>query len=126
MTGSHAVLRPAEQLARSAPSQLEDARRHVGALLAAARELTAVLPAEGADPAWVLARRLATLPAAPPAATARDLHAADAAFRTALLDALDAVRACRQTRHVSGACWFAAEPGVDGCGDVLRTAHAVS
>jgi hypothetical protein len=52
-----------------------------------------------------------------------ELRHATSEFETALTDALDAVRRCRQTEHGSGQCWFSASPGIDGCGEVLRAAH---
>lgn len=125
-----ALLRPAERLARSAPSEIADARRTVEAVLASAAELVRLLPAPATtdpDPVWTLARRLAELPS--PASLDRQLASvavADAAFRAALVSSLDAIRMCRQTLHVSGACWFATGSGIDGCGEVLRTAHALS
>jgi Lon protease-like protein len=124
-----ALLRPAERLARSTPSEIEDARRRVSRTLAAARSLAAVLPSEtgGDDPARSLARRLAALaPRGPEAAPPTDLAAAEAAFRAALVATIDAVRTCRQTLHVSGACWFADVAGEDGCGELLRIGHALS
>lgn len=124
-----AVLRPAERLARSSPSEIEDARRSVGATVRAARTLQGELPPAhpGEDPVWRLARRLAALPAVTATTEeASDVAAADARFRRSLVDALDAVRTCRQTLHVSGACWFADADGADGCGEVLRIAHILS
>ncbi len=127
MSTHHVFLRPAERLARSAPSEIEDARRRVGAVIVSARALTRVLPDAEADPVALLARRLATLPWVTPTATDDlDRPTAEAAFRDALVHSLDAVRTCRQTLHVSGACWFADVAGEDGCGEVLRTAHALS
>lgn len=128
MSGHPAVLRPAERLARSAPSEIEDARRSVADVLAAAVELVALLPAgPDVDPVWALARRLALLPTPDPVRRrAPSLAVADAAFRAALVGSVDAIRMCRQTLHVSGACWFADGPRVDGCGEVLRTVHALS
>lgn len=129
MSGHPAVLRPAERLARSAPSEIADARRSVDAVLRTASELAELLPAvedDDLDPVWVLARRLARLRVAAPADRERSLTAADAAFRASLVGSLEAIRMCRQTLHVSGACWFAIGEGVDGCGEVLRTAHALS
>jgi hypothetical protein len=46
-------------------------------------------------------------------------------FRAALRGSLDAVRMCRQVVHRSNTCWFSGVPGVDGCAQVLRTAHLV-
>jgi hypothetical protein len=50
-------------------------------------------------------------------------EAATRGFELALTGAVDAVRRCRQIEHGTGRCWFAAVPGVDGCGEVLRAAH---
>lgn len=131
MSGHPALLRPAERLARSAPSEIGDARRSVDEVLAAAADLAGLLPAattaDEADPVWQLARRLAPLRV--PSVSERRMaavDAADAAFRSALVGSLEAIRMCRQTLHVSGACWFATGAGADGCGDVLRAAHALS
>ena len=126
-------------LARDDPAGLATAQGHLDDLLRAARALTLAAHHAPADatcagagcaldpfPAGAelcgLAHRLAGLvgdgdlerPSA-------DL--AVAGFRRALVDALDAVRACRQTAHQQGGCWFAADPGVDGCAEVLRLAH---
>lgn len=130
MSGHPALLRPAERLARSAPSEIADARRTVDAVLVAAGELVRLLPPAppgAGDPVWTLARRLAEL-ASPDGRdpSLASVAVADAAFRAALVSSLDAIRMCRQTLHVSGACWFATGTGVDGCGEVLRTAHALS
>lgn len=129
MSGQPAVLRPAERLARSAPSEIADARRSVDGVLRSAAELSALLPpldGDEIDPVRALARRLARLRiAAAPDADA-SVAAADAAFRASLVGSLEAIRMCRQTLHVSGACWFAIGEGIDGCGEVLRIAHALS
>lgn len=128
MNGHHATLRACERLARSGPSQLEDARRSVTAILTSARSLTALLPDDaGADPVWKLARRLSHLPGMTSATTTpTDLAAADARFREVLVSSLESVRTCRQTLHVTGGCWFSDRPHTDGCGEVLRAAHALS
>lgn len=60
-----------------------------------------------------------------PATSSPVVHAAAEHFRAALAGAMDAVRACRQTAHPHGACWFAPDPRVDGCAVVLRVAHEV-
>lgn len=60
-----------------------------------------------------------------PVTSSAALPFAVAQFRAALPDAMDAVRACRQRAHPSGACWFSSEPGRDTCGDVLRATHAL-
>lgn len=131
MSGHPAVLHPAERLARSTPSELADARRSVDGVLVTASTLARLLPADDddrpVDPVWALARKLAGLRT--PALSERPLLSvavADVAFRAALVGSLDAIRMCRQTLHVSGACWFAVGAGTDGCGEVLRTAHSLS
>ncbi|MBW3621006.1 MAG: hypothetical protein KY461_12230 [Actinobacteria bacterium] len=129
MNGHPALLRPAERLARSAPSEISDARRSVDEVLRRAAELARLLPAgpDEPDPVWQLARRLASLRVPPsfgrPVAA---VEAADVAFRSAIVGSLEAIRMCRQTLHVSGACWFATGEVTDGCGEVLRAAHALS
>jgi hypothetical protein len=133
--------RPATTLARSGPAELADARLHLAQLLHDA----AVLHASAAhdpdvarcadagcgldgratgDELCALADRLAPLHSGP---VARDvpLHQAEERFRQALVTSLDAVRACRQTAHRSGTCWFSPLPDVDGCSEVLRLAHRV-
>jgi hypothetical protein len=128
-----------QPLARSGPAELADAQHHLDRLLAHAAALHAAashdpdiavcedaacrLPGvdDGSD-LCALADRLAGLhtgPPPPPVPVARAVEA----FRAALVDALDAVRACRQTAHPGGRCWFATMPDVDGCGEVLRLAH---
>lgn len=127
MSAHPALLRPEEQLARSTPAQIEEARRSVTAVIAAARRLAPLVPDHGpAEPIWALAGRLAELPGPAAAGAPIDLVAAEAGFRDALTASVEAVRTCRQTLHVSGACWFAAAPGDDGCGEVLRAAHELS
>jgi hypothetical protein len=128
-----------QQLARSGPAELADARNHLDHLLASAAALHAAaahdpdiavceeadcrLPsvADG-DELCALADRLAALHTGPPPPPL-PIDRAVARFRRALVDALDAVRACRQTAHPVGSCWFATVPDVDGCGEVLRIAH---
>lgn len=58
-----------------------------------------------------------------PATSSAALQFALAQFKAALPDAMDAVRACRQTAHPSGACWFSPESRREVCGAVLRLAH---
>lgn len=127
-----------DQLARSTPAQLAMAWRHRDVLAAAAVTLVAsaghdpdvspcrdggcLLTSTPDEPMCVMARRLASLSLTPPVIVA--LPVAVAGFRGALTDAVDAVRACRQTAHPVGMCWFADRPRVDGCGEVLRLAHA--
>jgi hypothetical protein len=128
-----------QPLARSGPAELADARHHLDRLLATAASVHAVAEhdpdvARCAEAACrladvtdggalcELADRLAGLHPGP-APTPIPLEQAIAHFRRALVDSLDAVRACRQTAHPVGACWFTAAPHVDGCGDVLRAAH---
>ena len=47
------------------------------------------------------------------------------AFVEALATSFEAVRTCRQMLHPAGMCWFAGVEGVDGCGEILRAAHAL-
>jgi hypothetical protein len=131
-----------QQLARSGAAEWEVARSHRAALLASARSLVrsanhrpGVAGCEAAGCALAdtgnadlcsVAHRLARI-------SDRDAEGlevaqsavaqAAAAFRHHLTGALDAVRACRQTAHPSGECWFSAEPGEDGCAPLLRLAH---
>jgi hypothetical protein len=127
------------ELARSGPAELADAHQHLQHLITSAAAVHAAaahdpdiavcedaacrLPEVGDGAALcALADRLADLhPGPPPERT--DLALAVARFRRALIASLDAVRACRQTAHPTGRCWFAAVPGVDGCGEVLQAAH---
>jgi hypothetical protein len=82
------------------------------------------------DPLCALAHQLAALgldvaePTPHPDADL-DIAEARARFLAALRGSLDAVRMCRQVVHRSHTCWFSAIPGVDGCAQVLRTAHLV-
>jgi hypothetical protein len=128
-----------QQLARSGPDELADAQAHLERLLSSAAVLQRAaahdpdvaicddaacrLPevADGTE-LCSLADRLAGLHPGPPPAP-EPLERAVERFRGAVVDALDAVRACRQTAHPVGSCWFAAFPDVDGCGEVLRIAH---
>lgn len=127
-----------DQLTRSTPAQLATAWRHREVLVATAaalvvsaghgrgvvrcRDASCALAATGSEPMCVVARHLSELAIEQPAVM--ELPLAVAAFNAALTDAVDAVRACRQTAHPVGSCWFAVGRGVDGCGDVLRLAHA--
>lgn len=137
-------IRLEERLARSGAAELDLARDHLDALVLAARGLVVAC---GHDPdrgdcvgagcglqshpdgtaLCLTAHRLDGLrddgPVTEPPV---DLEVAVVRFQRALTDALDAVRACRQTAHPSGQCWFSAARGVDGCGDVLRLAHRLS
>jgi hypothetical protein len=129
----------AAPLARDDPADHAAARRHLDDLLRAARAVALAVRHTPADATCAGAGcALAAVPAGPelcglahslaPLAgdgpvERRGTDPAVAAFRRALVDALDAVRACRQTAHQEGACWFAAGPGVDGCAEVLRLAH---
>jgi hypothetical protein len=127
------------ELARSGPAELADALQHLGHLITSAaavhtaaehdpdiavcEDAACRLP-EVADGAALcaLADRLADLHTGPPPERL-GLEVAVERFRRALVESLDAVRACRQTAHPIGRCWFAAVPGVDGCGEVLQAAH---
>jgi hypothetical protein len=130
-----------QPLARSGPGELADAQAHLGRLLAAAAQVHAAaahdpdvarcedaachLPdVEGGPELCALADRLTDLHPGPPPPPL-PLDRAVVRFRAALLASLDAVRACRQTAHPVGGCWFAGVPDVDGCGEVLRVAHRV-
>lgn len=137
-------IRLEERLARSGATELEEARHHLEVLVSAAQGLVATcahdpdrgdcgsagcaLRAHPDGPALcAIAHRLGGLHAPRHAAVAAsDVEEAARRFRAALTQALDAVRACRQTAHPSGHCWFTVVPGVDGCGDVLRLAHRLS
>lgn len=143
---------PATRLTATETGELDVARTHLRALVHAA---VGLLAAAGHDPdrgdcgdaacrlstvdegprLCSLAHRLAlvdlghgTAAAGPADATGSGtgLSAALAAFRLALVDALDAVRACRSVAHAEGRCWFTPAVGADGCGEVLRVAHRVS
>ena len=139
----HAVRRgpghPATELTRTSHLQLADARRRRDALLTAARSLHAALerscsgsecdppcPFHSIEGAALteLAVRLAADEDGP--APVREPSAAISSFRAALADGVEAVRACRQTLHPVGQCWFSTEPGDDGCGEVLHLAHRLS
>jgi hypothetical protein len=126
----------ADALARSGPAELAAAQRHRDGLLAAARSLVAACDHDPAhvgdasdcplrgrvdDDVCALAHRLARIE--PRAGLIVPVTFALAAFLCALTDAVDAVRTCRQTRHVGGTCWFGDGPGDDGCVEILRLVH---
>ena len=136
--------RASDGLARCGPDDLTRARTRRDRLLASARVLAALLDhdpdradcvdagcAMAGDPdgEWCgLVQRLADVE--PGHETSHDtsdgvahFEAAVLRFETALADAVDAVRRCRQTEHGAGRCWFTSLPDVDGCADVLRAAH---
>jgi hypothetical protein len=138
-------VRTSDRLARTETGEIDLARAHLARLVLASRGLVA---AAGHDPDRTgcrdagcgladvehgerrcrLAHRLALLdvvdaPVPPPGAAPPPLSRALERFDRAMVEALDAVRACRQTGHPGGACWFSAIPGHDGCGEVLRLAH---
>ena len=135
--------RAAERLTRSETGELDLARAHLHALVAAARAVSAVSrhdPDRGdcdeagcalahlADgPVWCrAAHRLSMIdvPTAPaPVPDGGDVASALATLRDATLDAQDAVRTCRSIGHAEGQCWFAGSAGGDVCGEVLRLAH---
>jgi hypothetical protein len=133
--------RPDADLARSGLAELELAHEHRDALVAAAAQVTS---AAGHDPDVAdcgdagcglaaldavgvalcgVAHRLSRLPGGPTVPAHGDLAAATAGFAAALVASADAIRACRQTAHAVGGCWFSPAPGIDGCGDVLRLLH---
>lgn len=138
----HAVRRAevhsATELTRTSHLELAEARRRRDSLLAAARSLRAAADRScpngcsrtcrlhhGADAQLTeLAARLAQLDDGP--ASVCEPSVALASFATALAEAIEAVRACRQTLHPVGECWFSTEPGDDGCGEILRLAHRLS
>jgi hypothetical protein len=136
-------IRLEERLARSGAAEMDAARHHLDALVAAAQRLVAAAghdPDRGdcasagcglqtfpdGDPLCATAHRLGVLRVPDADLSHVHLDVAVLRFQRALTEALDAVRTCRQTAHPSGACWFSAVPGVDGCGDVLRLAHRLS
>lgn len=121
-TPSARVFAGSAGLAHSGPAELARAWAHRDLLLAAARRLLASDDGrDGRYAAHDLVRRLALVEDAP--VMVAELAWARQAFEDALTDAVDAVRCCRQTDHRLGRCWFAAEPGGDGCSEVLRAAH---
>ncbi|GGI05098.1 hypothetical protein [Egicoccus halophilus] len=130
------------RLARSPATELTLAMEHLDALLRAAH---AVLGASGhaprTDGCAEAGCGLAAVGDGPdlcrlahqligerpvPATSSAVLGLAVRELRRALLDAMDAVRACRQTAHPNGACWFVPQTRRDGCAEVLRLAHAVA
>ena len=134
-----------ERLSRSETGEIERARTHLARLVGASQALVAACghhPDRGtcADAACLLAEvewgparchlahRLAMLDVVDvpvprlPTVNGTVAHATHR-FDRALLDSLDAVRACRQVAHTGGACWFASPGGPDGCLEVLRLAH---
>ncbi len=136
--------RASEVLARCGPDELARARTSRDRLLASARALAGVLAhdpdrADCTDAGCALAgspdrqrcglvHRLARVESERVTGDAPDpvplgVEEATRRFEEALTGAVGAIRRCRQTRHGSGHCWFAAAPHVDGCGEVLRTAH---
>jgi hypothetical protein len=126
-----------DELARCGPADLAGAVLLRDELLRAARSLVAAVAhdpdsadctdagcalAEHVDPPrCVLAHRLAAVEPGPwPTLT---FEVALSRFDAAIGDSIEAVRRCRQTEHGAGRCWFSPVPGVDGCGEILRTAH---
>lgn len=140
---------PSMRLTATTHLELADARRSRDTLLATARGVVDTHATEATSPpdpdagrpddlhldrdVTALARRLADLaPATSPAPAASPTPAettprtpvtARATFLEALAAAPGSVRACRQTLHPVGHCWFTDVPGADGCGEVLRLAH---
>lgn len=129
-----------DRLVRGDAEELDHAREHRWGLLLAADALRraaghlggggdcreagchlARLP-HGPD-RCVLAHRLADAEPVTATGAAPPLADAVAAFDAALLDALDAVRACRQVAHPGGECWFSPPGQRTTCGEVLRLAH---
>ena len=130
---------PASELTRTSHLQLADARQRRDVLLTAAHALCAALerscPGPGCETACLfhsveaaplteLAVRLAADADRP--APVREPSVAISSFRSALAEGVEAVRACRQTLHPVGQCWFSTEPGDDGCAEVLHLAHRLS
>lgn len=143
----------AERLTRSGPSEITDARHHLEDLVRTARALTAVAGHHVPDPpGWACpaaacplahrthgrelcaaAHRLAaTDPGAPVPFVTFGAPSVDdlvARFEATLVGAVDAVRACRQTAHPGGSCWFrphGAAPSPHGhCGEVLHLVHRI-
>jgi hypothetical protein len=126
-----------EPLARSGPSEFDAVRAHRDELLAGARSLvlaarhdagialceeaSCTLAHTGHQDLCSAAHRLARLSSGP--AEVLPVALAAAAFRVELTSALDAIRACRQTAHPVGVCWFSEATGDDGCAELLRLAH---
>jgi hypothetical protein len=129
--------RALDTLARSGPEEVRVARAHRDHLLRAARTLVVATGGRPGQPCpsgpachddahaevCGLVHRLAGVAAGPVAVIAVDAARRD--LEVALTAAVDAVRCCRQTDHGAGRCWFTVVPGQDGCGEVLRAAHAV-
>jgi len=127
------------QLARSHAQDLTEAMQHLEGLQRAAHALLAASGhAPGTEACADAGCLLADQPDGPslcnlahvligdrpdPATTSPVLDAAVEHFRAALPVAMDAVRACRQTAHPNGACWFSYDHRFDACGLVLRLAH---
>lgn len=128
------------RLVRGDAAELDEARAHRWGLLQAAAVLRrAAGHPSGVDrceeagcglTAWPhgpercrVARRLADAEPVDAPALVPPLAEAVADFDAALLDALDAVRACRQVGHAGGQCWFSPPGERTTCGDVLRLAH---
>jgi hypothetical protein len=120
-------------LARSSPGEQALAWHHRERLVLAAATLVASVdhdPARGDDgrcgiDGGVLdvAHRLARLPGAPSVVPTQPVAVALTGFASALTSAADAIRHCRQTVHAGRGCWFSAEVGTDGCGEVLHLLH---
>lgn len=142
----HTAVRTPAALARGGPDDLAEARASRDLLLASARVLVGVVAhdpdrADCTDAGCALAgdpdrarcglvHRLARVEAersvgagGPPAPTPLGLEAATRVFESALTDAVEAIRRCRQTQHGTGHCWFTEVRHVDGCGELLRTVH---
>ena len=132
-------LRAVGQLSRSGPSEVADAHLHLRDLVGMARALRPGLepghpcggpgcPFRGHVEAGALCglvRRLAALDVvALPVRDGTQPQLADT-FVTAVADAADTVRWCRQTAHQGGACWFAS-PGGEDCGEILKLAHRLN
>lgn len=134
-----------DRLARTDTGEMDLARAHLARLVLAARGLVAACRHDpdralchdagcglaslehGAERCRV-AHRLALLEVVdaevpPPGTPAAPLGRALARFDHATMEALDAVRACRQTGHPGGSCWFSPDGAHEGCGAVLRLAH---
>lgn len=132
-------LRAVERLSRSGPSEVADAHLHLRELVGVARALTSLAPpahrcggprcpfsgyAE-AEPLCGLVPRLAALDVAALPAQWADVPQLAGTFATAIADAADTVRWCRQTAHPGGACWFSSSYGGD-CGDILKLSHRLN
>lgn len=130
-----------DQLARSTEAELFEVRGHGSVLLRRAHTLSVAARhdpdiAVCADAGCLLVdtdlgselcavtHRLAGLVDGSEVAPSIDV--ALAGFLEALAGSFDAIRACRQTVHPSGRCWFSHVPGSDGCGEVLQLAHRLT